>query len=286
MLSTPSPRSRTLVFTVISVAVALFLFDTASQPELRPACQVETLGATVKGVVQGVLAVLPEEYEIGDKVLKTIDTVPILQGAVGPKGCLQECLAARTRLEHCVVQRQYSLRSAVVTGLRGSQVDALEMQSACHFWDSFVGDGSVNVSAKFVLSIPQKIAFRGDIVEKSRCLVGDIPADGSHDLLTDATPPEERTWLRAASSHKSLISIAGVRLRVESTLLVDECTITAADVSHLSVQIDKVDSELAALDAAADFVVDSDWAQPWLSSVGREKASNAIAKALPKGMEC
>ena len=96
--------------------------------------------------------------------------MPVLQGFAGPSGCGTECLKARTRLEHCVVRREYSLRRAAITGLTGVSLDRLMLHASCEWW-ALVGNEDVRVNASVAISAIQELALLGDLVETSRCLV-------------------------------------------------------------------------------------------------------------------
>jgi len=267
----------------ICLLIALVVFTGRTSPELlQPACEASVIEPIARSYLEGFLH--SDRYELGDVPLAAIDTVPVLQGFGGPLGCGTACLKARSRLEHCVVRREYILRNAVVRGLAGVVLDNLALDASCDWWH-VMGSDDILVNASVSVRAPLDVALTGDLIDVSHCLVGDFTADGRHDDMVESVEPEESVLLATATasdwSHRSIASVSNFRLDVKAEVVANGCAVKAVDVKALSLRFDAMSTDVPIAHTFASLVMDDDWVQSRFSALVRNNLDVALAASLP-----
>ena len=206
----------------------------AAPPELfQPACETEVAEPLVRSVVHQWLAGYSSSggrMPIEDIPVALMNTTPLVGGILGPSGCFTKCSEARLRtlermavlhvdIEHCVVQREFTLHSVAMLGMDHIELSELSLNSACHWWE-IAGKADVGLNATLAMRVHGGAKVVGVLHEVSRCLVGHAGA------LQEVVPPYESILLNG-----TLVSLNNLHVSADATVLANGCTVKAANLS-------------------------------------------------------
>eukprot|EP00966_Prymnesium_polylepis_P258899 5979773-Prymnesium_polylepis.3 len=148
----PSSRPRHPLRLALALSLLAVLLLEALQPSppppdlLQPACEAHVSEPLVRGLVEGQLGGYPDgRMPLADIPIAALNTTPLMQGMLGPPGCMSACLNARLHWQHCVVQRVFRVVDAALVGLDHVELQTLNIRSSCEWWQ-VVGDDDVGVN--------------------------------------------------------------------------------------------------------------------------------------------
>lgn len=268
-----APRDRlrtTRLVGYLSLLSLLLLWqrEDALPSSLQPACEAESAQPLVRAFAEQRLAEEADpRIELGTVPLAAVNTTPVLQGAIGPTGCLRSCLLGRLYLQHCVVRREVVLVDSVLSGLDSVRLEQLSLHSSCEWWEVIGGDEGVPLNATLALAASGVVALEGAVVEVARCFVGG----------EEAVPPEGESLL----SRETLASARNLRVRLSAAVLVDGCTVREAKISRLSVDFDAVATDVPAVHTLAPLVLGSGWVREKLVRALTARLNGMLGRRLP-----